>query len=192
MLKVCGADLVAPDEGLEHRRSQRWAGPALDSILALRDSTIIFRKENPGIAWASVYYQYTDDMDRIPASETGITLKRSYIGTWKVGERVKVRIEISCDRTMEYLELIDGRPACVEPVSTQAGWRWNQGLRYYVTVGNTATHCYINRLEKGKYVVEYEVYVTNPGAFLAGPVTMQCMYAPEFRATLPAQRVVVR
>ena len=192
MLKVCGADLVAPDEGLEHRRSQRWAGPALDSILALRDSTIIFRKETPGIAWASVYYQYTDDMDRIPASETGITLKRSYIGTWKVGERVKVRIEISCDRTMEYLELIDGRPACVEPVSTQAGWRWNQGLRYYVTVGNTATHCYINRLEKGKYVVEYEVYVTNPGAFLAGPVTMQCMYAPEFRATLPAQRVVVR
>lgn len=191
-LRLCGVDLVAPNEGLEQYRSQRWAGPALDSIIALGDSTVTLRKSTPGIAWASVYYQYTDDMDRIPVSETGITLKRSYIGTWKVGERVKVRIEISCDRAMEYLELIDGRPACVEPVSTRAGWRWNQGLRYYVEVKNTATHCYINRLEKGHYVVEYDVYVTNPGAFLAGPVTMQCMYAPEFRATAPAQRLEVR
>lgn len=191
-LRLCGVDLVAPSEGLEQYRSQRWAGPALDSIIALGDSTITLRKSTPGIAWASVYYQYTDDMDRIPASETGITLKRTYIGTWKVGERVKVRIEISCDRAMEYLELIDGRPACVEPLSTRAGWRWNQGLRYYVEVKNTATHCYINRLEKGRYVVEYDVYVTNPGAFLAGPVTMQCMYAPEFRATAPAQRLEVR
>ena len=191
-LTLCGVDLVAPSEGPEQYRSQRWAGPALDSIIALGDSTITLRKSTPGIAWASVYYQYTDDMDRIPAPETGITLKRSYIGTWKVGERVKVRIEISCDRAMEYLELIDGRPACVEPLSTRAGWRWNQGLRYYVEVKNTATHCYINRLEKGHYVVEYEVYVTNPGAFLAGPVTMQCMYAPEFRATAPAQRLEVR
>lgn len=191
-LTLCGVDLVAPSEGSEQYRSQRWAGPALDSIIALGDSTVTLRKSTPGIAWASVYYQYTDDMDRIPASETGITLKRSYIGTWKVGERVKVRIEISCDRAMEYLELIDGRPACVEPLSTRAGWRWNQGLRYYVEVKNTATHCYINRLEKGHYVVEYDVYVTNPGAFLAGPVTMQCMYAPEFRATAPAQRLDVR
>ena len=191
-LRLCGVDLVAPDEGLEQYRSQRWAGPALDSIIALGDSTITLRKTTPGIAWASVYYQYTDDMDRIPASETGITLRRSYIGNWKVGERVKVRIEISCDRAMEYLELIDGRPACVEPVSTRAGWHWSQGLRYYVEVKNTATHCYINRLEKGHYVVEYDVYVTNPGAFLAGPVTMQCMYAPEFRATAPAQRLEVR
>ena len=191
-LTLCGVDLVAPSEGPEQYRSQRWAGPALDSIIALGDSTITLRKETPGIAWASVYYQYTDDMDRIPASETGITLRRSYIGTWKVGERVKVRIEISCDRAMEYLELIDGRPACVEPLSTRAGWRWSQGLRYYVEVKNTATHCYINRLEKGHYIVEYDVYVTNPGAFLAGPVTMQCMYAPEFRATAPAQRLEVR
>lgn len=199
-LRLCGVDLVAPSEGLEQYRSQRWAGPALDSIIALGDSSVTLRKSTPGIAWASVYYQYTDQMDRIPASETGITLKRSYIGTWKVGERVKVRIEIACDRAMEYLELIDGRPACVEPLSTRAGWRWsrgvgsadNQGLRYYVEVKNTATHCYINRLEKGHYVVEYDVYVTNPGAFLAGPVTMQCMYAPEFRATAPAQRLEVR
>lgn len=193
-LKVCGTELSAPSEGLEGYRSQRWQGPALDSIISLNDSTITLRKETPGIAWGAVYYQYTDDMDKIPSSESGITLKRSYFpeGNWKVGDRVKVHIEISCDRTMEYLELIDGRPSCVEPVSTRSGWNWNQGLRYYVEVKNTATHCYINRLEKGKYVVEYDVFVTNPGTFLAGSVTLQCMYAPEFRATAPAERFVIR
>ncbi len=193
-LKVCGTELSAPSEGLEGYRSQRWQGPALDSIISLNDSTITLRKETPGIAWGAVYYQYTDDMDKIPSSESGITLKRSYFpeGNWKVGDRMKVHIEISCDRTMEYLELIDGRPSCVEPVSTRSGWNWNQGLRYYVEVKNTATHCYINRLEKGKYVVEYDVFVTNPGTFLAGPVTLQCMYAPEFRATAPAERFVIR
>ena len=185
--------LTAPSEGLEGYRSQRWTGADLDTLLTHNSKLITLKKETSGIAWGAVYFQYTDDMDKVPSTESGITLKRTYIhdGPWKVGDRVKVRIEISVDRNMEYLELIDGRPSCVEPLSTRAGWCWNQGLRYYVEVKNTATHCYINRLEKGKYVVEYEVYVTNPGTFLAGPVTMQCMYAPEFRATAPAQRLSV-
>ena len=196
-MKACGAELTAPTEGLEGYRTQRWAGPALDSIIALNDSTITLRKETSGIAWGAVYFQYTDDMDKIPASESGITLKRTYLymnnqEAPKVGDRVRVRIEITCDRTMEYLELIDSRPSCVEPVSTQSGWGWNQGLSYYVEVKNTATHCYINRLEKGSYVVEYDIFVTNPGTFLAGPVTMQCLYAPEFRATAPASRFATR
>ena len=192
-LIVFGSPLTAPSEGLEGYRSQRWTGAALDTLLTHDSEIITLKKETPGIAWGAVYFQYTDDMDKIPSSESGITLKRTYIheGPWKVGDRVKVRIDISVDRNMEYLELIDGRPSCVEPLSTRSGWNWNQGLRYYVEVKNTATHCYINRLEKGKYVVEYEVYVTNPGTFLAGPVTLQCMYAPEFRATAPAQRLKV-
>jgi uncharacterized protein YfaS (alpha-2-macroglobulin family) len=90
---------------------------------------------------------------------------------------------------MEYLKLTDGRPACLEPVSTASGWQWNRGLSYYVDIKNDATHCYVNRLEKGKYVVEYDVYVTNPGDFLAGTVTMECMYAPEFRAVAPATKI---
>ena len=137
-------------------------------------------------------------MDKIPASEMGITIKRTFLdrnnqnilnsqSILKVGDKIKVRIDITCDRTMEYLELIDGRPSCVEPLDTRAGWRWNEGLNYYIVVNTTDTRCYIDRLEKGKYYFEYEVYVTNFGHFLAGPVTMQCMYAPEFRAVAPAQ-----
>ena len=193
-LTVFGEPMTAEASGLEGYRTQRWTGKDLDSLRALGNSDIVVRKYDDGIAWGSVYYQFTDDMDRIPSSDMGIKISRRYeVGSedLKVGDKIKVRIAIQCDRAMEYLELIDGRPSCVEPLSTRAGWRLNDGLSYYITVNQTDTRCYIERLEKGKYWFEYEVYVTNPGQFLTGPVTMQCMYAPEFRATAPAQTLTV-
>ena len=193
-LTVFGEPMTAEASGLEGYRTQRWTGAALDTLRSFGNSDIVVRKYDDGIAWGSVYYQFTDDMDRIPSSDMGIKISRRYeVGSedLKVGDKIKVRIDIQCDRAMEYLELIDGRPSCVEPLSTRAGWRWNDGLSYYITVNQTDTRCYIERLEKGKYWFEYEVYVTNPGQFLTGPVTMQCMYAPEFRATAPAQTLTV-
>lgn len=199
MLTVFGTDMTAESKGAEGYRSQRWTGEDLDALRANGSSDIVISKQDnpsaggPAIAWGAVYYQFTDDLDKIPASESGITLRRTYQheGPLKVGDRVKVRIDITCDRAMDYLELIDGRPSCVEPVSTRAGWRWSNGLGYYVTVNSTDTRCYVEHIDKGKYYFEYEVYVTNPGSFMTGVATMQCMYAPEFRATAPAQTLVV-
>ncbi len=199
MLTVFGTDMTAESKGAEGYRSQRWSGADLDALRASGSSDIVISKLDnssaggPAIAWGAVYYQFTDDLDKIPASESGITLRRTYQheGPLKVGDRVKVRIDITCDRAMDYLELIDGRPSCVEPVSTRAGWRWSNGLGCYVTVNSTDTRCYVEHIDKGKYYFEYEVYVTNPGCFMTGVATMQCMYAPEFRATAPAQTLVV-
>ena len=183
-LTVFGQPVSASATGLEGYRQQRWTGASLDSLRSHACSDIIIRKSDSAIAWGAVYYQFADEMDKIPSTDMGITIKRAYLhdGPLHVGDRVRVRVDIQCDRTLEYLELIDGRPSCVEPLSTQAGWRWSDGLSYYITVNQTDTRCYIDRLEKGHYWFEYEVYVTNPGRFMAGPVTIQCMYAPEFRA----------
>lgn len=198
-LTVFGTEMTSESKGAEGYRSQRWSGADLDALRANGSSDIVISKLDnpsaggPAIAWGAVYYQFTDDLDKIPVSEMGITLRRTYKheGPLKVGDRVKVRIDITCDRAMDYLELIDGRPSCMEPLSTRAGWRWTDGLSYYVTVNNTDTRCYVEHIDKGKYSFEYEVYVTNPGSFMTGVATMQCMYAPEFRATSPAQTIVV-
>ena len=99
-----------------------------------------------------------------------------------VGDRVRIRILIDCDRALEYVELKDGRPGCLEPVSTASGWHWNSGLSYYSAVRNASNSFYINRLDKGKYIVEYDLFVTNPGTFTVPASTIQCLYAPEFRA----------
>ena len=192
-LTVFGEPMTAEAQGKEGYQSQRWTDTALDTLITHHSPLITLKKETKGIAWGAVYYQFADDMDKVPSSEMGITLKRTYIadGPLHVGDRIKVRIDITCDRAMDYLELIDGRPSCMEPLSTRAGWRWCDGISFYVTVNNTDTRCYVEHIDKGRYVFEYEVYVTNPGSFMAGPVTMQCMYAPEFRAVSPGQRIVV-
>ena len=192
-LTVFGQPMTAAATGLEGYGQQRWSGERLGALRSLGESRIVVSKQDAGIAWGAVYYQFADDMDKIPSSDMGITIRRTFLhdGPLHVGDKVKVRVDISCDRAMEYLELVDGRSSCMEPVSTRAGWRWNEGLRYYITVNNTDTRCYVERLDKGKYWFEYEVYVTNPGRFMSGPVTMQCMYAPEFRATAPAAVIEV-
>ncbi len=149
---------------------------------------IVFAHYVSGPAWASVHFQYTDQMENIPAASSGIAVTRSYhslspLPALHVGDRVKVSIEVRCDRAMDYLEVIDMRPACFEPVSTEAGRRWDGGLSYYAAPGNTVSRFYVDHVEKGTYRLEYDVYVTNPGLFRTGAATVQCLYAPEFRAS---------
>ena len=115
-------------------------------------------------------------------SEDNSQLNNLTTSQLSVGDRVRIRILIDCDRALEYVELKDGRPGCLEPVSTASGWHWNSGLSYYSAVRNASNSFYINRLDKGKYIVEYDLFVTNPGTFTVPASTIQCLYAPEFRA----------
>ena len=77
-LTVFGAEMTAEAQGLEGYRQQRWIGDALDSLRSHASSDITIHKADSGIAWGAVYYQFADDMDKIPSSDMGITLKRSY------------------------------------------------------------------------------------------------------------------
>ncbi|MBQ6068098.1 MAG: hypothetical protein IJK84_01225 [Bacteroidales bacterium] len=179
-----------------------------DSLAALskgRNVSATIVRSNKGISWGALYYQYTEQMDRVPASETGITLRRELYRVnpdesltpvddqhpLHVGDRFRIRLFVSCDRNLEYVELKAFRAACLEPVSTASGWVW--GLpHYYVAVNNSHEAIYIDRLEKGKYTIDADYYVTNPGAFTLAPSVLQCLYAPEFRATSRGQRITVK
>ncbi len=182
-----------------------WTGEELTGLtqeIVQGKDEIVIKKVTDGIAWGAAYYQYFEDMDKVPASEMGVKLQKQYYivnndgtlttvenKTLKVGDRVKVRILVDCDRNLEYLQLKDGRASSMEPVNTASGWSWNDGLSYYVAVYDASTSFFINRLEKGKYVVEYDLYVTNSGTFTTAPAVMQCLYAPEFRATTAGGRL---
>ena len=163
------------------------------------DGKMIVRKEDKGTAWGSMYWQYFERLEKIPSSSMGIALKMSIYKVMsegkltlvdpavplKVGDKVRIRIEINCDRNLEYLEIKEPRCAAFEPVSTKSGWNWNGGLSYYCSVTNTAHTLYIDRLEKGTYYVEHDFYVNNAGVYSTAPTTVQCLYAPEFRSVCP-------
>lgn len=170
-------------------------------------AAVTIEKTTDGIAWGALYWQYFEDMDKIPYNEMGVKLERRYYkvegndsltridnvdgAVLKVGDRVRVRIMIDCDRSLEYLELKDGRASGFEPVSTASGWVWNDGLNYYMSVGNASTTFFVDQMDKGRYMAEYEVWLNNSGIFTIAPATMQCLYAPEFRSNTQGFKLVV-
>lgn len=169
------------------------------------DGRLTVKKDDSGIAWGALYWQYFEQIDKIPASSMGITLESSLFalgkdntltavssgGSLRVGDRVRLRVKIIADRNMEYLQLKLPRCAAFEPVNTASGWRWGGGLRYYLAVTNTAATLYIDRIDKGSYVAEFDFYVNNSGSFTTPPLTIQCLYAPEFRALCPQPKLSI-
>ena len=61
-------------------------------------------------------------------------------------------------------------------------YKYQDGLAYYESTRDTASHFFIDYLPKGTYVFEYSTYVQHRGEYQSGIASIQCMYAPEFNA----------
>ncbi len=185
---------------------RKWREPSDVSSMG----KVSVRTDSPEIGWGALSIQYTEDMDNVRYSENGISLKRTLYRvdeksdgailhavsdgeSLHVGDRLRIRIELGCDRNLEYVQLKDMRAASFEPVSTRAGFSYNFGddLRSYVVPENASQVFYIDRLERGSYIIEYDVYAEQAGTFNSGIVSAQCMYAPEFRSTASSSSVKV-
>jgi uncharacterized protein YfaS (alpha-2-macroglobulin family) len=109
----------------------------------------------------------------------------------KVGDLVKVRIEITVDRAMEYVHLKDMRASGFEPIAALSGYRWQDGLGYYESPRDAAMNFFIGYLPKGTFVFEYSLRAMHSGDFSNGITQIQCMYAPEFSSISEGIRVKI-
>ena len=109
----------------------------------------------------------------------------------KVGDLVRVRIELRTDRDMEFLHLKDMRAAGFEPVNVLSQYKWQDGLGYYESTKDAATNFFMDYLPKGVYVFEYDLRVNNAGDMSNGISTIQSMYAPEFSSHSDGIRINV-
>jgi hypothetical protein len=161
-----------------------------------------------GGSWGSVYWQYFEDLDKITSAETPLKLaKKLFIernsdkgpvlvaladgAQLKVGDKIKVRIELKVDRDMEYVHMKDMRAACMEPVNVLSEYKYQGGLGYYESTKDASTNFFFGWLARGSYVFEYPMFVTHAGNFSNGITTIQCMYAPEFTSHSEGIRVTV-
>jgi len=110
-------------------------------------------------------------------------------GYIKVGDKIKVRIELRVDRDMEYVHMKDMRASCMEPVNVLSEYKWQGGLGYYESTKDASTNFFFGWLPKGSYVFEYPLLVTHAGNFSNGVTSIQCMYAPEFTSHSEGVRV---
>ena len=160
---------------------------------------------SPLPSWGTIYHSRLLPLDSIEADSSGIALRKNISrmtsdgslrllapdDTLHVGERVRIRIDITCRHDIDNLVLNEPRAAGFEPVSTTSGWKWNQGLRYYVDVRDEGLNCYIDRLSEGKYYVEYDLYVRHAGTFATGSCTLGSTYAPQFRANASSATISI-
>lgn len=181
-----------------------WNSTEIQSKMA----EVQISKKGNGIAWGALYWQYFEDLDKITSAETPLKLKKklflkkntdtgeeiSEITTktkLKVGDLVRVRIELKVDRPMEFVHMKDMRAAGFEPINVISSYKWQDGLGYYESTKDASTNFFFDNLPKGVYVFEYDLRVNNAGDFSNCITTIQSMYAPEFSSHSEGLRVKV-
>ena len=150
-------------------------------------STLSIRKKSDYTSWGAVYAEFKQPLSEIASAESGIKVRRVIVpaesqgrGTAqaKVGEKVKVTLIITADRDYDFVQIMDKRAACLEPVNQLSGYQWNLGC--YVSPRDNTTNFYFDLLSKGKHVVEMEYYVDRKGDYQGGTCSAKCAYSPEF------------
>jgi hypothetical protein len=193
---------IAPGTGYFR---QNWRGEEIKKDW----NRLEVKNPNGHLVWGAAYRQYFEDLDKITGfRKTPLTIDKRLFRVsldaqgpvlsplaegqvLKVGDKVRVRIEIRVDRDMEYVHLKDMRAAGFEPVNVLSGYRWSGGLGYYESTKDLASHFFFDYLPTGVYVFEYDVLATHRGDMSNGITTMQCMYAPEFTTHSVGIRVKV-
>ena len=158
--------------------------------------------------WGGIYWQYFEDLDKITTASTPLKLvKKLFVekntdrgpvltpvndgDVIKIGDKIKVRVELRVDRDMEYVHMKDMRASAMEPVNVLSSYKWQGGLGYYESTKDASTNFFFSYLRKGTYVFEYPLFVTHAGNFSNGITTIQCMYAPEFTSHSEGVRITV-
>lgn len=189
-----GLETGAPPEAGTGFYERRFAASEVKPKLG----EITVRKTDEGVAWGSVHWQYLEDIGKVtPHQGTPLKLKKTLFtkvntakgptlepvkGALNVGDELVVRLELRVDRDMEYVHLKDQRGSGTEPVNVLSRYKYQDGLAYYESTRDTASHFFIDYLPKGTYVFEYSTRAQLRGEYQAGLAEIQCLYAPEFNS----------
>ncbi len=131
-------------------------------------------KKNEGTSWGAVYAEFTQPSSMVASAASGIKIIRKVERT---GDKVKVTLLMVADRDYDFVEVIDKRAACLEPVNPKSGYQMGG---YYISPRDNTTNYYFSRFNKGKHVLSTEYYIDRKGEYQAGSCTVKCAYSPEF------------
>ena len=163
---------------------------------------LTIRKTSDGTSWGAVYAQFFQPAKNVADTGSGLTIKRelmvkeggnlspltSHLSPLKVGDKVTVRLTITADRDYDFVQVVDKRAACMEPVKQLSGYHRGG----YITPRDNTTCYFYDMLSKGTHVIETEYYVDRAGTYETGTATVECAYSPEFRAVTKSMTLEVK
>lgn len=191
---------VKPQAGTGYFK-KKWMGTEVKKDMA--DISITKTNEEP--SYGAAYWQYFEQMDKVTASNGPMEITKRYFSLengkkgdelvsnqkLKVGDKIRVRIDVTTTKDMEFIHLKDLRGSGFEPQQTLSTHKYIDGLWCYTSVKDVSMNYFIDNMPKGSYSFEYDIYVTNTGDFSVGNATIQSMYAPEFTANTGGIRLTV-
>ena len=169
---------------------------------------ITVSKKSDGVAWGAAYWQYYEDLDQITTAkneefsmvktlfkvnvtEQGEKMAPIDVNAIKIGDKIRVRLRIESKINLEFVHLKDMRASGFEPINVISRYKFQDGIGYYESTKDASTNFFMDRLNKGVYVFEYDLRATVAGEFSNGISTLQCQYAPEFATHSKGRRVVI-
>src|SRR5690606_3126830 len=174
-----------------------------------QNTSITVNSEKDHFSYGALYWQYEENNSKIEASGVGIVLKKTifrkvqkndqieYVelksgDSVNIGDRLLIRLSISCDRNMEYIHIKDPRAAGTEPADVVSTRRWSDNFSYCQVTRDVSTHIFIEQLNKGNFELSFDLTVQQSGNFDIGPSIAECMYAPEYRSNSIGMRLIVK
>lgn len=153
---------------------------------------------NIPMAWGGLYWQYFEQLDKITYAQSPLSIAKLLFveqqtdsgvvqvplsgQKLKTGDKIIVRLLLKANNAMEYVHLKDMRAAALEPSNSLSGYQWQNGVGYYQSMRDASANFFFDKLPKGQWVFEYEMYINQAGTFQNGIATVQSMYAPEYTA----------
>ena len=150
-------------------------------------------RKTEGPAWGGVISQYVAPMKEVgPASSANLKVEKRLMvvtdtpsgetvreeSTFKVGDKVRVTLTVTCGKDMNYVALTDERSACLEPDVQISGYEVKEGLWMYREIRDDKTSFFIGFLPKGVNVITYDCHVGRVGEYAIGIATVQSQYSP--------------
>ena len=156
-----------------------------------------------GVAFGAVYAQYLENIESVGQQSAGqLTISRKLYKddkeidpattTLHVGDKVTMRIIITSDRDIDFLQVRSGHAACLEPTTQLSGYQWMNGRGGYVSMHDASTDIFFDRFMRGTTTYDISFHVTRTGRYLSDIATVQCAYSPEFSAHSPALQITVK
>lgn len=194
--------LAIDGKTLDVPKSTAGIGYVKTSVAAPAGKTFTATKTSQGTSWGALYAQFMQKTSEVKSQGSGISIKREMFvkdesGERKVesgdkglerGSRIVVRITVEAKHDLDFVQVVDRRAACMEPVGQLSGYR--NGA--YCSPKDNATYYYFDRMAKGKHVIETEYYVDRTGTYETGTCSVGCAYAPEYRATAKSNTITVK
>ena len=205
---------VAPEIALGGKRLELPENGSLSGMVTVslpvaqasgKQLTVSKNSEAP--AWGGVISQYVSPIRDVKAAfcdnlkvekkvmlvtsgESGETLTEP--NSFKVGDKVRVTLTLTCGKDMDYVALIDERSACLEPEEQLSRYEVKDGLWMYREVRDSKTSFFIGFLPKGVNVISYDCHVDRAGAYAIGIASAQSQYSPVETAHSSGSEIVVK